>query len=313
MAIQGNLKSVRVPELISFIHQLRKTGVLTILSNQEERGFVFHAGQFVYATTKDTARRLGSFLVRVGIITGDDLEREAEKETGSDVYLGQRLVDSGRVSKEQLNQAVEAQVLDILEEVLEWKTGAFHFDDNELPFKIPESGLISATAILFEATRRADERTFVHQLFPDTNLVLASATEEPPSSLTGDGATAFSFVDGKRSVEQILFASPLDDRRTAVALHSLVEDGTLRQAGVQVLNLEKPVPELECSPVAPHAAGTLFTIFSREESQMPALCEVVAQDPLLTVKVLKSLTLRNAVIPRGNLDIDHLLSFLGPF
>jgi HD-like signal output (HDOD) protein len=291
MALQGNLKTVRVPELFSLLHQLRKTGVLTVVSESEERGFLFYKGNLVYATSKDPSRRLGSFLVRLGIISQEDLNAEVEREAATEIYFGQRLADSGRVSRSEINAAVEEQILDLMEEILPWRLGAFHFDDNELPFAIPDGILVSTHAILLEATRRSDEKDYVRGLFPDLHVVLGRTDAAEGLQLDDEESEILPFADGRRTLEQILFAN-----RIAI-----------------LGNQDPPVPELSCLPVSPTAPASLFSIFNREDSQMPRLSEVLSQDPVLTAKVLKALTLRNIDIPRPSLDIGHLVTLLGTF
>jgi HD-like signal output (HDOD) protein len=314
MALQGNLKTVRVPELFSLLHQLRKTGILTVVSETEERGFLFYKGNLVYATTKDTSKRLGTFLVRLGVITQEDLNAEAETEGTTEIYFGQRLVDSGRVSRSEINAAVEEQILDIMEEILPWHAGAFHFDDNELPFAIPDGILVSTHAILLEASRRSDEKNYVRGLFPDVNVVLGRTEGGGAAELDKDETDMAAYADGKRTLEQILFANRRSAKKSATLLHSLVQKGALSQVGVHVLgNQDPPVPELLCPPVSPMAPATLFAIFNREDSQMPRLVEVLEQDPLLTAKVLKALTLRSVEIPRASLGVAHLVGLLGTF
>jgi len=314
MALQGNLRTVRVPELFSFLHQLRKTGVLYIVAEEEERGFLFFSGNLVYATTKDSSKRLGNFLVRLGIVTPEELQAEISREAGTEIYFGQRLVDSGRVSRQQLNAAVQEQILDITQDVLMWGSGAFHFDDNEIPFAIPDGVLISTHAILLEASRRSDEKEHVRGLFPDLCVVLRRSESEEEAILEPEASEVLCLIDGKRSLEQVLFASPLGSRATASSLHSLVSRGLLHQVGIKVhASLEPPVPEISYLPVAPHTAGKIFSIFNQEDSQLPRLCEVLATDPLLTAKVLKFVASRHADIPRGSLQYSYLASILGTF
>jgi HD-like signal output (HDOD) protein len=314
MAVQGSLSTLKIPELFSLFHQLRKTGILSVVSENEERGFLFCKGNLVYATTKDSSRRLGSFLARLGMVTVDELNSESERPSQGELYFGQRLVENGRISKEQLSAAVREQILDMVEEVLTWTTGAFHLDDKEPPFSLPQGGLLSTHSIILEAAKRSDEKNSVKKLFPDLNLVLAKDDIE---GMLGEDPLAFvvfDLVDGQRTVEQILFASPAGTQKTVSLLHGWMSSGVLRQAGVKVHPAwGRAVPELHSLPVAPDVPGKLFAIFNQEEPPMPRICEVLSRDPMLAAKVLRALTLKGVELARSNVSIAHLVTLLGAF
>ena len=96
MAVQGSLKTITIPELFSLLHQLRKTGVLTLVTSSDERSFVLYKGNIVYAMARDGSRRMGSYLVRLGLLTQEELNSQLARRTAADVYIGQRLVESGQ-------------------------------------------------------------------------------------------------------------------------------------------------------------------------------------------------------------------------
>ena len=68
MAILGHISTISIPEVFAFLHQMRKTGTLCVVSEQQERSFVFQNGDIVFATAGDRSRRLGDYLVRLGIL-----------------------------------------------------------------------------------------------------------------------------------------------------------------------------------------------------------------------------------------------------
>jgi hypothetical protein len=158
MSIHGSLQSISIMELFSSLLQWGKTGVLTILSEKEERGFLFSKGNLVYATSRDSARRLGAFLVRLGHLTAEELGATLGRSHSAQGHLGQHLLDEDRITASQLRHAVKAQLLDIFLEVLGWEKGAFVFDDYELPFRVQDRVLNSTQRLLLEAATKMDER-----------------------------------------------------------------------------------------------------------------------------------------------------------
>jgi HD-like signal output (HDOD) protein len=314
MAFQGSLKTIRIPELFSLIHQLRRTGILTLVSEHDERSFLFHRGSLIFATARDGSRRMGGYLVRLGLVTAEDLNAAMAKHTNDDLYFGQRLVDAGLLEWSDIKAAVTEQILDLLGEVIAWTTGAFHFDDNALPFAIPEGTPISTHSVILEATRRSDERSYVKSIFPDLNVVLEKKQPDAPPEEADAASKVLELVDGHRTLEQLLFASPASEQATVTELQALISRGVLHPSGVQaVVETARPVPELDCLPVAPNVPGRLFAAFASDGYPVPRIAEAVAEDPVLTAKLLRSLTVNGMDPPREKLAVLDLAGMLGAF
>jgi HD-like signal output (HDOD) protein len=233
----------------------------------------------------------------------------------SDLYLGQRLVEAGRISTKQLRNAVMAQILDIMGEVMAWEFGAFHFDDLELPFAIPDDTLIRTQSVLLEAHKTADELGYAKSVFSEKNMVLAREEAAESGELEKNHSEVLDLVDGERTVEQILFSSSCGPRATASALTELMTQGAIRQSGIAVRGQKPAVPDLSSLPVAPQVPVRLFTIFNlpEGEEQLQAICDLLAQEPMLTAKVLKTLTLHNVEIRRSQMTIEDLVHLMGTF
>ena len=314
MAVQGSLKSLRIPELFSLLHQLRKTGILMLISESDERTFVFHRGNLVFANTRDGSRQIGSILVRLGILTPESLEEIQKAPAGAGNYFGQKLIDSERVSPDDITRAVREQILDIMEEVLKWKVGAFHFDEDELPFAIPEGNPVSTHSVILEATSRSDERIHVQEFFPELEAILARSKEEQGAPRDQDAVATLAMVDGKRTVEQILYSSPLGHQATAALLYDLVRRGLIQQAGLQPVKVDaRPLQEIRCLPVAPELPGKLFSAFGQDGYQRSRVCEIVSHDPVLAVKVLREGMSMNPATSGASIGIEQLVDDLGRF
>ena len=165
-----------------------------------------------------------------------------------------------------------------------------------------------------EAAKRSDEKDSVKKLFRDLNVVLAKDDLDGMSGEDSGALAVFELVDGQRTVEQILFSSPAGTQKTVTMLHAWVSKGILRQAGVKVhAGWGRAVPELSCFPVASDVPGKLFAIFNQAGLSLPRICEILSRDPLLTTKVLRSLTLKNVELARPNVSIRRLATLLGAF
>ncbi len=315
MAIQGSLRSIPIPDLFAILLQQRKTGVLTLVSEEKERSFLFCDGNLLYATTQDKSKRLGSFLVRLGFLKEEELELVFGSSFGKGAYLGQRIVDHGRVTPEQLGKAVKAQIVDLLDEVMSWEHGAFHFDDTPLPFDVPKKDRISTQRVILDVARRRDENQSEESL-TDKHAVFRLESETDPESLSAEHREVLSLIDGRKTVEQIAFKSSLEPPETAKVLDELAAAGIVVEclAGAKS-SPDSSIPEITNLPIAPETASKIFSMFNfdDEEHQVLKVREVLSQEPLLTAKLLKMLTLSNVEVCRADLNIQRLVDLLGMF
>lgn len=314
MAVQGSLKTITIPELFSLLHQLRKTGVLTLVTSSDERSFVLYKGNIVYAMARDGSRRMGSYLVRLGLLTQEELNSQLARRTAADVYIGQRLVESGQLSREDVHHAVQVQILDILGEAMVWPDGAFHFDDEELPFSIPDGTPVSTHSIILEAARRADERNWTLTIFPSVDTVFLKVESPALSSLDGSAKEIAALCDSQRPLSDLFFLSPCGERETVTCLRELVDRGILKvlqpppQAAAKL-----PGQDLQGLPVAPDVPGKLAAILSSDGQKVQRIADVLRVDPTLAAKVLREASARKGEIPRQELSLRQVAASLGSY
>jgi len=309
MAFLGSLKTFSITDLFSCIHQLRKTGVLTFVSESDERSFLFLKGDLVYASARDGTRRMGSYFVRLGLITQDQLQSVLARTSVGEAYLGQKVLEMQILEGKDVHAAVQTQILDILGEVLTWGLAAFHFDEAEVPFSLPDGAPLPTPIVLLEAARRADERNRVKELFPDLRAVF-ERTGAPGASAELD--SLLSLVDGERDVEEVLFQSPEGQMTAAHHLADALARGLVRPSQVQGNSLlERSAADFLRLPVAPHVPGMLFSIFNADAHVIRRTAEVMAEDPVLTARALKGLSLNNTEVPRNKLALQSIAELLG--
>jgi HD-like signal output (HDOD) protein len=301
------------------LQQQKKTGLLSLVSRQDERGIFFNKGDLVYATSRDCSRRLGDFLVSLGFIAESDVRDAAGAKDWGTRFLGQELVDRGAIHPDELHAAVRKQILDILDDVLLWEEGAFHFDEWFDPsvHPIPNGPVIGTRSILLEAIRRYDESQFIRASFPDLSVVLQVPVV--PESLPGvaDDVLALisGLIDGKRTVSQILRDSPRSPYETSTVLAALSRQGRLQPVAVRRVAAESPsVPEPWSLPIAPDVPPRFFWIFRQKTaSHMDLIAGEVVRDPSLTAKALQLFSASRLALPRERFGIRKVLEALGDF
>jgi HD-like signal output (HDOD) protein len=76
---------------------------------------------------------------------------------------------------------------------------------------------------------------------------------------------------------------------------------------------ERSTPDVHFLPVAPEVPGKIFSFFHGDAGATNELADVVSQDPMLAVKLLRAFVSSGARIDRGRLSIRHLVDSLSPF
>lgn len=321
VSLQGNLRSLNIPDLFSLLYNQKKTGLLSLVSREDERGILFWKGDLVYATFRSPSRRLGSFLVSLGSLNEYELGRSAGARDWRVNFLGQELLSRGTITKEQLHSAVRKQILDVLDEVLLWPEGAFHFDDwrEPVPYEVPLDRLIGTQNIVLEAIRRYDESQIIRQSFPDLSLVLELKTEEYPpleaNGIEGPIQEILALIDGQRSISQILRDSTRSPYETSVAITTLSKKGLIQPVACQSGILDLPSScKTWTLPVAPETPARIGWILQQEAADQFALfAQEIAGDPLLTAKALQQFSMNRLTLPRERYAIPEILESLGDF
>src|SRR6266508_3332009 len=160
MALEGTLKAFGLPDIFQLIGLQRKTGILTLTSN-ENVTVTFENGMVVMAdsSSRRLEDRLGHILATGGYITGKDLK-----------------------------DALQVQVAQIVFKVFRWRDGHYHFAPTDSVDYDRENFVpMSADFILMEGIRMVDEWPIIERKIPSFDIVFRAAVE-PNSIEVGGGA-----------------------------------------------------------------------------------------------------------------------------
>lgn len=222
--LQGSLKAVRIPDVLTFLNYLKKTGTLTVEGDGQTHSVYFHNGEIVFATSSDPEESLGNYLVRRGKIT-----QEQNVETVCQIAPGKRhgkvLVAEGLLTPSELWHAVQSQVLEIIYDLFPLKEGSFQFEETEHPNEEKIKLSLPATNIILEGVRRMDEWPRIHQMIPDDRAVPVLEPQERRDAgvqLSPDERSILRLVDGKRKIRDILRKWPHEEFEARRSLANLI-------------------------------------------------------------------------------------------
>jgi hypothetical protein len=137
MALQGDVATIPVGELLRWLAQKRASGTLSLSRGMAAWRFHLRAGRVELASSAARESMLGRLLVDRGLIDEAQLAAALAQGRRSRSRLGKTLARSGLVSAEALATVLAAKVEGLLREALTWTEGRFFFDDEAVARQKP--------------------------------------------------------------------------------------------------------------------------------------------------------------------------------
>ena len=157
-SLRGSTEALSVPDLISTLSTLRKTGTLALHAGDAMFVFEFEQGRIVHAMTnqKGPELRLGTILIAQNKITAEKLQECLAASSEAKALLGTHLVQSATVSECDLRGALDVQVGMIFDRAFALRSARFTFVEGSLS-NIAQRTTLNTVHLLLEAARQADE------------------------------------------------------------------------------------------------------------------------------------------------------------
>ncbi|NNF12578.1 MAG: tetratricopeptide repeat protein [Gemmatimonadetes bacterium] len=237
MAIEGALQDVSLADICQLLGMGGKTGCLSITDRSNFGYIYFEKGRVIYASVLNRKDRLGELLVRNHAITRKDLSTAVERQSETKgKKLGELLVEIDALSEEVLQRYIQVQIEEAVYHLFAWNQGSFHFDTGQMP---DEDGIylvsIPPEALLMEGARRVDEWSQVEKKIPSFDIVF-QLDKHPDESdddvdLTKAQNKVLPFIDGVRTVHEIMDEAGLVEFETGKALYGLIQAGYVSRSG----------------------------------------------------------------------------------
>jgi hypothetical protein len=137
MALQGDVSTIPVRELLGWLARRRATGTLSLSRGMEAWRFQLRSGRLEMASSAARETMLGRLLVERGLIDERQLASALARGRISRARLGRTLTRAGLISAEELSRVLMRKMEGLLEEALSWTDGRFFFDDDAGPARRP--------------------------------------------------------------------------------------------------------------------------------------------------------------------------------
>lgn len=230
MALKGDFDTLFVDGLLQLLCQYGKTGILTASNGVHEVKTFLKDGRIICVMGSLEDDRLGNMLKRRGLLTEEQLAESLEDAKTQQKALGKVLVEKGCVPEETVKHFIDKQAEEIIMRMLLWEAGDFEYKDEDLRGENLLMPRLNMMKILMEASRRIDEMTVFMKLIPrDTMCFKLSARRGETEALTLTDAERkiLAFIDGRKSVRDIITISGEAEFAVYKRLYSLVSSGLI--------------------------------------------------------------------------------------
>jgi Flp pilus assembly protein TadD len=160
-SINGDLKSFQLFDVLEFLRLQKKTGSL-VVSSRQGAGIVRLVEGSLTSASAPRVKRLGEALVDSGLISRAQLERalshQREEPRESAETLGSLLLRERVIDRDRLTTAIRRQVMAALEDMLSWKEGAFSFHPAQADDGVTPPVSLDLRDVMLKLMRLTDER-----------------------------------------------------------------------------------------------------------------------------------------------------------
>lgn len=239
VALRGRLEHVPMGDVLQLLTHQRQSGVLEVEKRPSRSGRSIAvcledgAVQLALGRVEEQEFRLGRYLLREQLIEREDLERILQSRGASRGLLGAQLVKLGYISGQELNKVLVRQTSELIYEALRWHRGEFRFVRFASLPQAEDARLgLSLSAILMEGLRRVDEWRLIEEQVRSLDDVPRRDEEAlrtvDPSRWSADERAVLEAVDSERTVREIIERSKLGSFDACKILFQLLTSRLLR-------------------------------------------------------------------------------------
>jgi len=265
MALEGSLRDFDLFSLFNMIKTQGKSGTL-VSRGQEFVKIFFDQGDVVGCDSNQVRieDRVGAMLVRLGRLSGDELLSLIQLQRQTLKRMGTLLLESGKVTPQDLQDALFNQAMSIIYRTFRWVEGDYRFD-SILPLEMDRENFppIPVDTVLMEAARVMDEWPEVQRRLPEHSTVLVKSEKAKAlhldiehdlsgvfdggqtyggqsSGLNHEQETVLTYFSEPQTISGVLQITRYDELDTCKRIAELLETGLL-EAAAEAIPAPPPV------------------------------------------------------------------------
>jgi hypothetical protein len=234
MAIEGPLRELGIHDVFQLLDLSRKTGALRVTSDlRDDEGVVlFDGGRVIHASVRSHPTSIERILRHAGKVSDADLAVAASLEPLPGEGLGERLVRAGVITQRELERQLRLAIESVVFELLSWQEGFFSFEERAVADVPLDARIrISTESLLMEGARRIDEWSRIADKVPHLSVVpmLAPVEDDRASvlDLLPHEWEVLMMIDATRDLRGIAAALGRSEFEIAKIAYGLVSTGVV--------------------------------------------------------------------------------------
>lgn len=234
MGLSGTLRTMDLSELLQWIANGAKSGVLTLERDRLTKRIGFREGRIASVESNDPAEHLGQFLLAYGKIDPESLKRAFAMQEKTGLKLGEILVEVNLLRREDLADTLRIQAVEIIYNLFLWEDANFRFDDRNVP---REPGLtLDPSGIIMEGVYRFDEWKRYRDAFPTDDMVLTATSGWQPT--TDEDRLLYQLIQQEKTIGEICYEFRTSKFHTYSRLYELYQAGHVGVGRIGTIPLE---------------------------------------------------------------------------
>ncbi|MBI4853337.1 MAG: DnaJ domain-containing protein [Acidobacteria bacterium] len=238
----GSLSDIPIPALLFRCYHLGLSGQLVLSRGNINKTIFFDQGTIVFASSSQRQERLGEHLLQTNRISSENLARATKVVDETGQRMGGVLLRLGIISLEDLTPIVVEHVSHLTYSTFDWIDGKYLFL-NSSPVVETIKMPFSTADIIFEGIRRLDNLELIKQWLGDFTRPLCT-TNDPlllyqAVTLQPHEGYIVSRIDSAMSVEDLLSLGGLPENETLRTVCGLISIGMLELAPKEESLLEE--------------------------------------------------------------------------
>jgi hypothetical protein len=209
MALEGNLTSFKIEEILQLIAVQQKTGMLSVVANEKSAVLFFRDGKIV--TTRDrrskTRDPFREYLTRYGCLGREDVTRVQQMIAQSKLDLLDILQSEGFFDEKALTRHWRNHIQETLHDVVTWDQCTYKFvSGEEIVGGVKSLGEYAVEPLLMESMRRIDEFPALLEAFPTHGIRIVTSGKTYPGEepLTENENLVLSLVNTPRHMRDLI-------------------------------------------------------------------------------------------------------------
>ncbi|HET6348606.1 MAG TPA: DUF4388 domain-containing protein [Candidatus Krumholzibacteria bacterium] len=230
MALEGNLSSFGLEEILQLIAVQQKTGMLSVSINDKTTVLFFRDGKIISTRDRRSKTRdpFREYLMRYGVLTREELVRLSQIGTQSkldllDILTSEKFLDAATLAKQWRMHIQEA-----LHDVLTWDQCSYKFvSGDEIVSGVKSLGEHHVEPLLMECMRRIDEYPMLKEMFPaeGTRVAATGRDIDPEAEMFESEKSVLAMVKSPRPLRDVVARAKMPVFDTYEALKLLTEKG----------------------------------------------------------------------------------------